>query len=285
MSDKFDPPGADAAAGTPPANRLDEAASAAQTSPPGEDAPFPWDAEPPPQDGPLPWDLDPPPGDPDAPRQRHDAFTDARKSVLLRALVKTGCILDACRLTGVAPRTVYRHQERDPAFAENCRIAIRMSATPVEITAWQRAVEGVEQEFACGGQVHVRRRYDSSLLRLLLQGSNPRKYGARPGFKRKHLLKHERKQIEREVRAEHQARLQARPIERVRASILRKLDAIERHGEPAKLAAGWTRSTDGDWIPPGFAWVGLPEDAERPREPDSGPGDAEAGEDTPRDSM
>lgn len=146
--------------------------SSAEDPAKADDGLLPWEAEPATEDAPFPWDLDPAPDDPDAPRQRHDAFTDVRKSVLLRALVRTGCILDACRLTGVAPRTVYRHQESDPAFAENCRLAIRMSATPVEITASQRAVEGVEQEFAVGGEVRVRRRYADGLLRLLLQGSN-----------------------------------------------------------------------------------------------------------------
>jgi hypothetical protein len=285
MPDRLDPSQRDAAARTPSAAHPERGIPPAKASPEAQDAPLPWEAEPPPEDEPLPWDLDPAPADPGAPRQRHDAFTDARKSVLLRALVKTGCILDACRLTGVAPRTVYRHQERDPHFAENCRLAIRMSATPVEITAWQRAVEGVEQEFACGGQVHVRRRYDSSLLRLLLQGSNPRKYGARPGFKRKHLLKHERKRIEREVRAEIEERRARHPIAATRASILRKLDAIERHAEPSKLAAGWTKSGEGDWIPPGYAWVGLPESPDPAIGPCSGSGDAGPGEDTPRDSM
>ncbi|HEV7660224.1 MAG TPA: hypothetical protein VGO55_10295 [Allosphingosinicella sp.] len=158
MSDRIDPSEGDAAARTSPAGRPGRGIPPAQAQAEAEDGPLPWEAEPPPEDDPLPWDRDPAPADPGAPRQRHDAFTGACKSVLLRALVKTGCILDACRLTGVAPRTVYRHQERDPAFAENCRLAIRMSATSVEITAWQRAVEGVEQEFACGGQVHVRRR-------------------------------------------------------------------------------------------------------------------------------
>jgi hypothetical protein len=159
-------------------------------------------------EGPFPWDADPPPEDPDAPRERHDAFTEARKSVFLRALVKTGCITDAARLTGISPRTVYRHQQDDPDFFENCRAAIRISGTPAEISAWKRAVEGVEQEFACGGQVHVRRRYSDNLLRLLLQGSNPKKYGPHPGFKRKHVLKH---------------------------------------------AAGWSKTSEGDWIPPGYA--------------------------------
>jgi hypothetical protein len=284
MSDKFDPSEGDAAARTSPTDRLDEAAFA-ETASRVQDAPLPWEAGPAPDDEPLPWDRDPAPDDPDAPRQRHDAFTEARKSVLLRALVRTGCILDACRPTGVAPRTVYRHQERDPAFAEHCRIAIRMSATPVEITAWQRAVEGIEQKFACGGEVRVRRRYADGLLRLLLQGSNPRKYGPRPGFKRKHLLKHERKRIEREVRAEQAEWLKARPIDKVTESIIGKVEAIERHKAPEKLAAGWTKSADGHWIPPGFAWVGPPEDAAPPAQAGQAAGGAEAGEDTPRDSM
>jgi len=213
---------------------------------------------------PLPWELDAgdrPPA-PDAPRQRHDAFTDARKCVFLKALKKTGCLLDACRATGVSPKTVYRHQESDPRFAEYCRIAHAMSATPIELTAWSRAVEGVEREFACGGQVYTRRIYSDSLLRLLLQGSNPKKYGARPGFTRKQLAKAERRQIRREVEAE--ARLggkytRHRSLDEVKQSILRKLTAIHRQREPERLQAGWTKTSEGLWLPPGYGWVGLPE--------------------------
>ena len=208
-------------------------------------------------EAPLPWEGDPPPEearDENGRRVRHDAFTARRKHCFLQALVKSGTIEDAARAVGVDPRTVYRHQEKDPAFLEHCRIATRMSAVPIELTAWQRAVEGVEQEFACGGHIHVRRRYDAGLLRLLLQGSNPKKYGPRPGFTRKRLMRHERKQMEREVRAEIAAR---RPsIEAVHASIIGKLQAIENHRTPDKLAAGWTRLEDGHWIPPG--WGPLP---------------------------
>lgn len=208
-------------------------------------ADFPWDADPaPPSDG------EPSDGPPDAPRPRHDAFSEARKCAFLQALVKTGCLTDAARAIGASVRTIYRHQELDPRFLANSLTALRMSATPVELTAWQRAVEGVEQEFACGGQVHVRRRYDGSLLRLLLQGSNPKKYGPRPGFTRKRMLKHERKQIEREIRAKIAA--EEPDIEEVREEVLRKVAAIERHEEPAKLAAGWTRTPDGEWVPPGY---------------------------------
>jgi len=198
--------------------------------------------------GPLP---DPAAGDElNGPRPRHDAFTEAKKCAFLDALIKTGCILDASRAIGVSPRTIYRHQELDPRFFANCAAALRMSGTPVELTAWQRAVEGVEQEFACGGQVHVRRRYDGSLLRLLLQGSNPKKYGPRPGFKRKRILKHERKQMEREIYA--RLREDEPCIEEVREEVLRKVAAIQRQAESEKLASGWMKTPDGEWVPPGY---------------------------------
>jgi hypothetical protein len=218
-------------------------------------------------DQPFPWDEPEPPSPDDAgtlsaqasaqerPRERHDAFTEAKKCAFLKALVKMGCILDACRLVGPSPRTIYRHQESDPRFLRHCQIALKMSGTPVELTAWERAVEGVEEEVAVGGQMVRRRRYSENLLRLLLQGSNPKKYGPRPGFKRKRLLRHERKQMDREIRAEIAAeqKLKERPFKDAVDSILRKIEAIERHEEPAKLAAGWTKSAGGHWIPPGYA--------------------------------
>ncbi|MEA3028797.1 MAG: hypothetical protein QOG13_122 [Sphingomonadales bacterium] len=232
----------------------------------------------PPAGLPVPWEGE---MDDEAPgaRRRHDAFTPARRRDFLRALAKTGCILDACRAVGVSRRTFYNHQDKDGEFAGNCALAIRLAASVPELKAWERAVEGVEEQFACGGQVYTRRRYSDSLLRLLLQASNPGKYGARPGFTRKRLRKWERKQIEDEVHASIAAK--ERPIEQVRGSILRKLKAIERHREPAKLAAGWTLTEDGHWIPPG--WVRA-EDAGGAAEAGS-PESGDAGEETPRVSV
>lgn len=220
---------------------------------------------------PLPWEQDAPdaPVDPNAPRERHDAFTDARKCVFLKALIKTGCVLDACRATGVSSRTVYRHQESDPRFADNCRVALRMSGAPLELAAWKRAVEGVDREFACGGQVHVRRIYSDSLLRLLLQGSNPKKYGPRPGFTRKQLARAERRQIRREVEAEFRPggkyAPRVRSADEVQRSILTKLAAIARHREPEKLAAGWTKTADGLWCRRAMAGPACPKAGRRRR--------------------
>jgi hypothetical protein len=238
-----------------PFRPADEAAAA-----PSAEQSYPWD-EPAPDD---PDALSPEVSAEEGPRQRHDAFTEVRKCAFLKALVKVGCILDACRLVGPSPRTVYRHQESDPRFLRHCQIALKMSGAPVELTAWERAVEGVEEEIAVGGKMVKRRRYSENLLRLLLQGSNPKKYGPRPGFKRKRLLRHERKQMEREIRAELEAhrKLSERPVGEAIKSILTKIEAIERHEEPGKLAAGWTKSPDGHWVPPGYGpiegWVAPP---------------------------
>jgi hypothetical protein len=207
------------------------------------------------ENDPFPWDGDPPPHDPDAPRPRHDGFTQAKKNVFLKALVKTGCVLDACRRTRTSPTTVYRHQETDQTFYDHCELALRMSGTPMEITAWQRAVDGIEEQVVVGGKVRVRRRYSEGLLRMLLQGSNPEKYGPRPAFKRKRLLKHEKKQVEREVRAEMAAKEKNWSFDEAIEKLERQLTALDKREAPKKFAAGWTKSPDGHWIPPGYAPV------------------------------
>lgn len=252
---------------------------------------------PPADDSLYPWDADPTPDDPDAlsaeasgeagPRQRH-AFNEARKTEYLKALAKTGGIKDACRKIGISPRTIYRHQQDDPDFFENCRVALRMCGTPVELTVWSRAVEGVEQEFVVGGEVRVRRRYDAGLLHLLLQGSNPKKYGPRPGFKRKRILKYERKQMEREIHAEIAARRMT--FEESIEKLERQLQALGDREEPKQIAAGWTRIElpgypRGYMVPPGFA----PIPGWQPTAPfypgEAGAGGEVSGESDPPDSM
>ncbi|HZF94395.1 MAG TPA: hypothetical protein VEZ20_05920 [Allosphingosinicella sp.] len=206
-----------------------------------------------PPGAPFPWDDDPPPAphDPNAPRVRHDAFTPRRRNEFLRALARLGCLADACRETGVAARTVYNHQQSDPDFLRLCNLAASMCATPVELTAWERGVTGVEEQFACGGKVYTRLRRSDHMLKLLLQASNPKKYGARPGFKRKRILKHERKEMEREVRAEFKARNTVTFDEGIE-QLEKALQAFGQREEPKRFAEGWTRTPDGHWIPPGY---------------------------------
>lgn len=220
-----------------PGAATDEPASPSMSLDAGE-PPAPWDRD----------EADPP--DPD--QRRKDAFTGRRKRKFLKALTKTGCALDACRIVGISNRTAYNHYDSDPEFARLWRLALEMAGTDIELLAWERAVNGVEEEVIQYGKVvGTRLRRSDAMLRLLLQGSNRKKYGPRPGFSRKRLLKHERKRMEREMYAQMAAEQPS--IEEVRDTILRRLDAIQRHAEPRKLAAGWIKDEDGNWIPPG--WV------------------------------
>ncbi|HEX6375141.1 MAG TPA: hypothetical protein VFZ91_05430 [Allosphingosinicella sp.] len=201
---------------------------------------------------PLPWETDPPE---EESRQRHDAFTGAKKQAYLKTLAKAGCILDACRLTGISSTTVYNHQQSDPEFARNCRLALGMASTPIELTAYERAIVGQEEPVIRGGKVvGTRIRRSDYMLRVLLQGSNPKKYGPRPGFTRKRLLKFERKQIEREVMARNAAT--ERSGEDAIQSILTKVENIERHRNRQRHAEGWTELGCGIWVPPDWVWAG-----------------------------
>ncbi|HYW17416.1 MAG TPA: hypothetical protein VE891_14850 [Allosphingosinicella sp.] len=201
---------------------------------------------------PPPWEGDPPE---EAGRRRHDAFTGAKKQLYLKALAKTGCILDACRIAGISSSTVYNHQASDPDFARYCEMAVGMASTPLELTAYERAVVGQEEDVIRGGKVvGTRIKRSDYMLRVLLQGADPKKYGARPGFSRKRLLKAERKQIEREVRAEI-----AEPRMSFEDSIEMLDQALEHFGHRAnarRLAEGWTDLGGGVWIPPGWTWTG-----------------------------
>lgn len=221
---------------------------------------------------PAPWETDDYLlEDRDTPR-RHDAFSPARKKAFLKALSKTGCILDACRETKVSSRTVYYHQGKDYDFLKHCTLAIDMAGTTAELMAWERGVTGVPQEMVRGGKVVTVVKRSDSILRLLLQGSNPKKYGPRAGFTRKRILKEERKQIEREVRTEISASMTA-STEEMCAALAKRLKAFSarsRAEEAERLADGWIKSAEGHLIPPGWVRIETPGG-------DSGEGGAAAG--------
>ena len=71
----------------------------------------------------YPWDADPAPDDPDAlsaeasgeagPRQRHDAFNEARKTEYLKALAKTGAVAAEGRHLGIGARLTRNWKGRE----------------------------------------------------------------------------------------------------------------------------------------------------------------------------
>ena len=211
---------------------------------------------------PAPWEDDAYLEGNEGARQRHDGFTRPKRRKFLKELVKSGCMLDACGAAGVSKSTVYDLQTKDPEFLKHCTLAIEMATVPVELTAWERGVTGVEEEVIRGGKVvGTRLKRSDSVLRLLLQGSNPAKYGPRPGFTRKRLAKWERQRLEQEIRAEIRAK---RPsFEESMAMLGKQLESAGVGWDREKIEAGWTKTRDGTLVPPGWTWSGDTGEEER----------------------
>lgn len=111
-------------------------------------------------------------------RQRHDGFTPAKQRRFLKTLAKTGCLSDAARKAGISRNTVRRHRLKWAAFEAKVQRALAMAGTELEAIAWQRAVEGVPEVVIRDGKVAwIKIKPSDAILRLLLQGANPRKYG------------------------------------------------------------------------------------------------------------
>jgi hypothetical protein len=154
----------------------------------------------------TPWEGSGPEDEP----ARRDGFAGKKRRKFLKALARSGCVSDACRAAGISRQTFYNHHAVDAAFVRDCQLATSMASTDVELEAWRRGVVGVEEEvIAYGKVVGTRIRRSDAILRLLLQGSNRKKYGPRPGFTRKQLLAAERKQLQREADEKARAKLLA----------------------------------------------------------------------------
>ena len=136
---------------------------------------------------------------------KRGGFTPAKKALAVEAMERFGNVSDACRVAGISDTTFYRHLARDPEFARLCELARAKAAKPLETLAWQRAVEGGEEKIIRGGEVvQIRVKPSDAIMRLLLQASNPKKYGrlSRGGATRRQIERKLRKRIEAEVRAE-----------------------------------------------------------------------------------
>jgi len=115
-------------------------------------------------------------------RERHDGWNDDKRRRFMEVLALTGCVRDAARVAGISNQAAYRRRRRDAGFRAEWIEAQKRSAVSLEATAHKRAVEGVEEPVIRGDKViATRRRFSDSLLRLLLQASNPEKFGRTGG--------------------------------------------------------------------------------------------------------
>jgi hypothetical protein len=189
-------------------------------------------------------------------RPRHDGFTPAKQRTFFKALKKCGCIRDACRASGISKTTVDRWRGRDEGFDDKVNAALAIASDELDMIAWQRATRGCEEKVYREGQlVSVRVKPSDAILRLLMQGANPEKYGRTgqpPSRKNKALLKRLKREAAREIRAAYEAGNQASLV----ADGAALLGMMKRRREQERLKAGWTAGPDGRLVvPPGWRMV------------------------------
>jgi AcrR family transcriptional regulator len=141
---------------------------------------------------------------------RRDGLTPERKARVYEGLERFGTVADACRAAGISTTTFYRHEKKDAEFRSICAAARSKAAARIELLAWERGVTGIEEEVIHYGKVvGTRRKRSDAVFRMILQASDPEKYGRQGEAMRARIEKELRAKIEAEVRAEIAAAAEA----------------------------------------------------------------------------
>lgn len=177
-------------------------------------------------------------------RRRIDGFTPERQRKFLKWLGKTGCVKDAAGKAGISTTTVDRTRRKFADFDARCVAALELALPKLEAIAYKRATVGAPEKVIRKGKVvQIRQKASDAMLRLLLAGAAPRKYGRYAGLARGGG------KARRETREPWR---RTRSPEEVKESILRKLAAIKRH----RLAqGGYSEGPGGVMVPPGWRMV------------------------------
>lgn len=189
-------------------------------------------------------------------RPRHDGFTPAKQRKFFKALKKCGCIKDASRAAGISKTTVDRWRGKDETFEGKVQAALAIASDELDMIAWLRATRGCEEKIYRDGKlVSVKVKPSDSILRLLMQGANPEKYGRTgqlPQPKDKDLLQRLKREAAREIRAAYEEGNRESLVEEGVAL----LGMMKRWREQERLKAGWTPGPDGQLVvPPGWRMV------------------------------
>jgi len=186
-------------------------------------------------------------------RPRHDGFTPAKQRKFFEALRETGCIRDACRVAGISKTTVDRWRDKDEVFDDKVEAMLALASVSLDTIAWKRATEGAEEKIYRNGRlVFTRVKPSDSILRLLMQGADPERYGRTGRQPSKHLLKKLKKQAEREVRAADSEEARAT----LEGKLVELLGMLAERQTRRKLSEGYTPGPDGKLVvPPGWRMV------------------------------
>ena len=116
-------------------------------------------------------------------RPRLDGWTEEKQRRFIETLADTGLVGVAAKAVGMSRETAYRlrRSAHGAAFARAWDAARHHAGGLIEDIAFERAIEGVEQDVYDGnGEVVAARLvYDNRLLKYLLSHLKPDRYGAR----------------------------------------------------------------------------------------------------------
>jgi len=105
---------------------------------------------------------------------KHAVFDDAAKQVYLDFLAKTGRRYDSAAAAGVTPKTVMRHVDSDPEFAEAREDAIAAWRDRVLKQAEKVAITGTLEPIASGGKlVGNKRVFATNILAMEMRRVEP----------------------------------------------------------------------------------------------------------------
>lgn len=116
-------------------------------------------------------------------RPRLDGWTEEKQRRFIEVLADTGLVGAAAKAVGMSRETAYRlrRSAHGAAFARAWDAARHHAGGLIEDIAFERAIEGVEQDVYDGhGEVVAARLvYDNRLLKYLLSHLKPERYGPR----------------------------------------------------------------------------------------------------------
>jgi hypothetical protein len=177
-------------------------------------------------------------------RERIDGFTPEKEAVFLAELEKSGCVADACRVADISTTSVSRHRRFRPAFDAACKLARVKSRGNLEAIAWMRAVEGTPTKIIRKGVVVEERiKPSDSMLKTLMEGADPAKYGRKGGASAAQI-EVLRREWEAEQHREGSEEERMEVIERV----MRKLGKLRQR----MLREGCGLTVHGQMVPKGY---------------------------------
>jgi len=159
-------------------------------------------------------------------RDRQDGWTPERQQGFIEALADTGSVKHAVARVGMSPEGAYmlRRAPGAESFAQAWLAALDHGIRQLEDIALDRAINGVEQPvYSYGKLIGTRTVYNDRLIMFMLRNRAIERFGPSTAYVSGRM----KKKIADEALAEHFAQMPS--MDEVRASIKRKIDAIERH--------------------------------------------------------